>query len=159
MFFKLNDSQEISSPFCGKWIDLCDVQDSLFSSKEMGDGFAVALSSGDIVSPVDGTIALSFPSNHVYGVLDKYGTKYFIHIGLHSVVLEGKGFSSYVKEGDVVKQGQLLCRVDLAYLKQCDVSNVSVLLIENKSIREIRKVEHVDHSTKNIIKVKKSYED
>lgn len=57
--------EEIYSLTNGELLDIEDMPDSVFSSKLMGDGFAIKSDDGLIYSPVDGTIGVVFPTKHV----------------------------------------------------------------------------------------------
>lgn len=56
--------EKIDSLTNGEILDIEEVPDSVFSSKLMGDGFAIKSSDGLIYSPVDGTIGVIFPTKH-----------------------------------------------------------------------------------------------
>ena len=53
-----------------------------------------------------------------------------IHIGLETVTLNGKGFKPHVKDGDVVKAGDLLIEFDLNALKK-DFDTITPILVTN----------------------------
>ncbi|GAA3330498.1 hypothetical protein GCM10020331_083300 [Ectobacillus funiculus] len=55
-------------PFEGKVMPLSDVPDEVFSSKMMGDGFAVEPTNDTLVSPVDGEVINIFPTKHAIGL-------------------------------------------------------------------------------------------
>ena len=50
------------------------------------------------------------------------------HVGIDAVKLGGQGFEVFVKDGDEVKKGDLLMRVDLEYLRANAPSLVSPIL-------------------------------
>ena len=64
-----------------------------------------------------------------------------LHIGIDTVKLDGKGFEVLVNEGDKVKKGTPLVRVDLAYLQDNAPSLATPVLCteleENQKIRLI----------------------
>ncbi len=156
MFFKKTKTQElpIACPYIGKLIKLADVQDTAFSSKAIGDGIAVELTDGAVAAPVGGTIEVRSAAKHVYCIKDEDGIEYFLHVGIDTSTLNGEGFESFVELGDVVKQGDMLCKVDLDFLKSKNISNVSIFLITNKEITDILEVETVEHKTMDIFKIK-----
>lgn len=108
--------ESIVSPGTGKIIDLSNVNDDMFASKALGDGFAIELTDGKIVAPFNGTVITAFPTGHAFGILDDLGREVLIHIGIDTVELNGDGFDVKVKQGDHVKQGDVLVEVDLAKL-------------------------------------------
>ncbi len=55
----------------GEILDIEEVPDSVFSSKLMGDGFAIKSNDGLIYSPVDGTIGVIFPTKHAIIIKSK----------------------------------------------------------------------------------------
>ena len=58
--FKFMNKQDggIVSPIDGKCINIEDVPDKVFSTRMMGDGFAIIPSDNIVVSPVDGIIVI-----------------------------------------------------------------------------------------------------
>ena len=104
---------EFVSPATGKIIPIEQVEDETFASKILGDGFAVELTDGEVIAPFDGEVTAAFPTGHAYGLKREDGLECLIHIGLDTVELNGSGFDVKVKQGDQVKQGQVLVKVDL----------------------------------------------
>lgn len=61
-------------------------------------------------------IKAAFPTKHAIGIEAKDGTEILIHIGMDTVELNGEGFTSHIKEGQKIKQGDLLMEVDLDFI-------------------------------------------
>lgn len=101
----------------GTLIRIETVKDEMFAKKMMGDGVAFLSESGEVVSPCNGTVSAVFETNHTIGLVSDDGIEVLIHIGLDTVKEQGKGFKSYVKEGETVKRGQKLITFDIKYLE------------------------------------------
>ncbi|MCD7809238.1 MAG: glucose PTS transporter subunit IIA [Erysipelotrichaceae bacterium] len=108
----LEIDENFVSPAKGKIIPLEDVPDETFSKKLLGDGFAIDIIDGKIVAPVSGRLEIVYPSGHAFGILNDQG-EVLIHIGIDTVALNGEGFDIAVKQGNMVKQGDVLVNVDL----------------------------------------------
>ncbi len=86
-------------------MDITAVADPAFSSKMMGDGFAIDLTEGEVVAPFDAEVTAAFPTGHAYGLRRKDGVECLIHIGMDTVELNGEGFDVKVEQGAKVKAG------------------------------------------------------
>lgn len=137
----------------GKVVALSEVPDKVFAEKMMGDGYALELSDGKIYAPVDGTVAVAFPTGHAYGITTKNDIEILIHIGIDTVELDGKGFNAKVKQNDKVKAGDLLTEVDLEYIKNAGKPTVTPMIFtsENK-IEVLKEHQEVDRDTTDIFK-------
>ena len=127
-----NDLQILVSPLEGKIVLLENVEDQVFSQKLMGDGFAVDLTDNKVISPFDGEVVMTFPTKHAYGLKRNDGLEILIHLGMDTVQLNGKGFDSFVKTGDQIKQGDIIAKVDLEYVKKQGKSLVSPVIVTYK---------------------------
>lgn len=116
------------APMTGRVLDLDDVSDKVFSDRLMGDGFAIELTESEVVSPVDGVVEMTYPSKHAFGIKANSGEEILIHLGMDTVELNGEGFESFVETNDRVKKGQLLCKIDLDYVKDQGKSLVSPVI-------------------------------
>lgn len=116
------------APMTGRVLDLDDVSDKVFSDRLMGDGFAIELTESEVVSPVDGVVEMTYPSKHAFGIKASSGEEILIHLGMDTVELNGEGFESFVETNDRVKKGQLLCKIDLDYVKDQGKSLVSPVI-------------------------------
>lgn len=112
----------------GEIIDVKTVKDEMFAQEMMGKTCAIEPSDGDIVSPVDGTLELVFPTGHAFGLRAKDGTGYLVHIGIDTVNLNGKGFTALKKQGDSVNAGESVIKVDLEEVKKtCPVTTMLIV--------------------------------
>ncbi|MBR2722190.1 MAG: PTS glucose transporter subunit IIA [Clostridia bacterium] len=118
----------------GEVLPLSQVEDEAFSSGMLGRGIAIKPSSGSIYSPADVTVVGIAESGHAYTLESADGLELLIHIGIDTVGLGGKGFLPMVGEGDTVKAGELLCRVDLQAIRDAGLSTVIPFLITNPEI-------------------------
>lgn len=110
--------QEITSPVSGKLIAIETVKDPTFAQKILGDGFAVIPSDGIIKAPADGHIEMAYETGHAVGMTTENGCELIIHVGIDTVALGGAGFELLVKNGQNVKKGDVLIRVDLETLEK-----------------------------------------
>lgn len=108
-----HDPIPIIAPVNGNLIALESVKDEAFASKTVGEGFAFEPADGNFISPFTGEIVVTYPSKHAYAIQNDQGIEILLHIGLDTVELEGKGFKTYVKEGQKVKAGDRLVDMDL----------------------------------------------
>lgn len=122
---KSNKEKDFICPMAGNLIPLSKVEDQVFSQGLMGDGFAVELKNGEIIAPFSGEVIMTFPTKHAYGLKRDDGLEVLIHIGMDTVQLNGKGFESFVNQGDFIKQGQTIAKVDLEYVLSQKKSVVS----------------------------------
>ncbi len=122
---------DIYAPLSGEAIALQDVEDEVFASGVAGLGIAIRPSKGEVTAPCDGVVSLVFASKHAIGITTAGGVELLIHIGLNTVMLEGKGFETLVQEGSQVKKGQPLLRFDMDLIKAAGYSLVSPVLVTN----------------------------
>lgn len=150
----VNTDEQFVAPMSGKLIKIEDVEDQVFASKAMGDGFAIELNNSLVVAPVSGEIVMTFPTKHAYGLKTSKGEELLIHIGMDTVQLEGKGFESFVEVGDVVKQGDKIASVDIDYVKKQGKSVVSpVIFTSGQSVNTLKANEIVKVMDSNIIEI------
>lgn len=115
---RLIESITISSPVKGIADDIATTPDEAFASKMMGDGAVVIPADNIIIAPEDGEISFVFETKHAIGFLTESGISLLIHIGIETVNLNGKGFEVFVKNGQKVKKGKPLIRIDIDYLSK-----------------------------------------
>ena len=122
---------EIVSPAEGQLIGLAQVKDETLASGILGKGAAVIPASGSVLSPVNGKVISVFPTRHAVGIVDENGVELLIHIGIDTVKLEGRYFTAHVKEGDMVKIGDLLVEFDPRAVTAEGYDTTITLLITN----------------------------
>ncbi|MGO0904330.1 glucose PTS transporter subunit IIA [Clostridioides difficile] len=115
------------SPAQGEIVALENVPDETFSKKMLGDGFAIDIVDGKIVAPISGKLETVFPSGHAFGIKGTNGDV-LIHVGVDTVALNGDGFDVAVKQGDMVKQGDVLVNADLKRIHELGKSTLTMVL-------------------------------
>lgn len=130
---KTNDVKKISvvSPLDGDVIELKEVDDEVFASGVTGKGVAIIPTNNVVVSPVEGTVSVLFPSKHAVGITTKDGVELLVHIGLNTVMLNGEGFTTFVNQGDKVVCGQKLLEFDKEFILSKGYSLQSPVLVTN----------------------------
>ena len=130
---------EVNVPVQGEVIDIEKVQDEVFSSKMMGDGFAVEPQADCVTAPCDGKIVLLSKTKHAIAI-ENQGVQLLIHIGLDTVELGGVGFTSYVEQGAQVKKGERLISFDKDYIAEKGKKLTTIVVITNMD-EKVKKLE------------------
>lgn len=123
----------IVAPMNGEVIDIALVKDAAFNSEALGKGAAINPVEGKVYSPVNGTVSAMFQTNHAIGLTSETNEEILIHIGLDTVKLKGKYFHPVVKQGDTVKQGDLLLEFDLEEIKAEGYDVTTPIVVTNKN--------------------------
>ena len=105
-------SEAIYSVAKGTLIPIEEVPDETFASKVLGDGAAIIPEDGKVYAPADAEVVSIFDTKHAVCLHTDGGADILIHIGIDTVKLEGKYFTSHVDNGDHVKKGDLLVEFD-----------------------------------------------
>jgi PTS system glucose-specific IIA component len=125
--------REIKAPVDGQVVALESVKDDVFSQKLVGDGVAIIPMSDVFTAPIEGKITKIFSTNHAYSIKSPKDLEVMVHIGLETVALEGKGFERLANEGDEVKAGDPVIRVDLAYIREHAKDIITPVIISEES--------------------------
>lgn len=132
----------IASPITGVAAPLSDTPDEVFSNKMLGDGAAVTPVDNIVRAPEDGEVAFVFDTKHAIGFMTESGISLLIHVGIDTVKLDGKGFEVFVENGQRVKKGEPMMKLDLDYLKANAPSVMSPVICsemeENQKVRLIK---------------------
>lgn len=137
----VTESVIVSSPITGLAADLCTAPDEAFAGKMMGDGAVVLPDEAIVRAPEDGEVLFVFATKHAMGFRTADGIGLIIHIGIDTVQLDGEGFDIYVTNGQKVKKGDPMMRLDLAFLREHAPSLVSpVICTELKENQRIRRI-------------------
>lgn len=117
----------------GELVNISQVPDEVFSSKMMGDGFAMKTTDGIILSPVEGTIVTVFPTKHAVAINSIDGREVLIHLGVDTVNLKGEGFETFVEENQKVKVGDKLVKMDVDFIEKNAKSSMPIVVFTNLS--------------------------
>lgn len=141
-----NETQEkvvntivVSSPITGMAGDITTCPDEGFAGKMMGDGAVVTPEDAVICAPEDGEVLFVFETKHALGFQTESGLGMLLHIGIDTVSLNGEGFEVFVENGQKVKKGDLLMKIDIPFLTSHAPSLCSPVLCteleENQRVR------------------------
>lgn len=146
------EDTDIVSPVTGKMIPANEISDAVFAQEMMGQTIGIIPSEGTVVSPVNGKIVTMFPTGHAFGVMTNDGNGFLVHIGIDTVSMNGKGFKTFVKQGDKVKAGQKIVTVDLNEVTKAGYDTTVMLIVTDKSSNDY-KVNYID--LKEVLKAEK----
>ena len=122
-------SAVVTAPFSGKLVPLSEVPDETFASGVLGEGIAIEPSDGLFCSPVDGTVETIAETKHAIGFAADNDLEILVHVGLETVSLKGEGFEIFVKEGDKVKAGQPVAKVDLDLIRSRSLKTITSIVL------------------------------
>lgn len=151
IFYKTNDQQVenkevtkleeeiILAPIKGEVKPIEESSDAAFASGALGKGVVILPEEGKVYAPVTGTVTVLFPSLHAIGITSDAGVELLIHIGINTVQLNGEGFTAHIKQGDQIKQGQLLVEFAMNKIKEAGYSLETPVLVTNYAdLKEVK---------------------
>ena len=125
----------IYAPVNGVLVNLDEVPDETIASGMLGQGYGIEPITDTIYAPANGRVGATTVTNHSIGMITEDGLRVFIHVGLGTVQMNGKGFARFVEMGDTVKAGQPLISFDR------DI--VTVIISE---LDRLKSIDHVGES-------------
>lgn len=127
----------VIAPVSGTIIPLESVKDEVFASGAMGKGIAIVPDDDQIVSPIVGTVAAVYPSEHAIGLISNGGVEVLIHVGIDTVQLNGKHFNQLVEQGQKVSVGTPLITFDRQAIQEAGYDPTVMVIITNTADYEI----------------------
>ncbi|MGN8244268.1 beta-glucoside-specific PTS transporter subunit IIABC [Cellulomonas soli] len=125
-----SEALALGAPVAGEVVPLSAVPDKVFSSGAMGEGLAVIPSEGKAYAPASGVLVTVMP--HAFGIRTDTGLEVLVHVGLDTVELGGRFFTSKVAQGDRVESGQPLTEFDIEGIKAAGFNPMTVLIVTNR---------------------------
>lgn len=131
----------VYSPLKGKSIPLSQVNDATFAAEILGKGIAIEPIEGKVIAPFNGKVSAVVDTKHAVGLQSDSGVEVLIHIGMDTVKLEGKYYTVHVKEGDIIKKGDLLVTFDMEEIKKSGYELTTPIVITNSDdYKEIKTI-------------------
>ena len=124
---------KVYSPIDGEIIPITEVNDQVFASKMMGEGFAVLPSQETIKAPVSGVVKMIAPTKHAIGIVTDDGMELLLHLGIDTVELNGAPFKLTIQEGQTIQRGQKIGTIDLKMIEaKGKDATVMVIITDSK---------------------------
>lgn len=134
----MNKTYDMYMPVGGKIIPLKDVNHYITEEIVSGMGIGIMPESDIFYSPISGDVVVVGENLNYVGISVNGDFTVVLQCGIHTEELKGRGFSSYVREGDKVTAGDKLLFMDRDYVNN-KAEATSVLMLTNFS--KIDKVE------------------
>ena len=123
----------LGAPAAGQLLDITQVNDPFFASKNLGDGVAVIPQSQTVCAPCDGRLVMVFETRHAFGI--RCGeVEVLVHIGIDTVQMQGQGFTALKKVNDRVRRGEPIIRFDRKRLSAYDLT-VMMFVTQPQALR------------------------
>ncbi|MGI3002541.1 PTS glucose transporter subunit IIA [Shewanella algae] len=143
---------QVYAPISGDIVAIEKVPDVVFAEKIVGDGIAIEPKGQFMLAPIDGTIGKIFETNHAFSIESPQGLELFVHFGVGTIELRGKGFKRLAQEGQDVKAGEPILEFDLEFLKdQVNSLLTPVVLANMEDVKYLEKRQGSVSAGKDVI--------
>ncbi len=143
---------KVYAPISGDIVAIEKVPDVVFAEKIVGDGIAIEPKGQFMLAPIDGTIGKIFETNHAFSIESPQGLELFVHFGVGTIELRGKGFKRLAQEGLDVKAGEPILEFDLDFLKdQVNSLLTPVVLANMEDVKYLEKRQGSVSAGKDVI--------
>ena len=114
----------------GKYVTMDHIPDEVFSTGILGTCCGINPTEGKVYAPVSGKIIQLADTLHAIGI-EAGGMEVLIHVGIDTVEMNGKGFQTMVKLGQIVKKGDLLLTMDLKKIQEAGHPATVIMAVTN----------------------------
>ena len=125
------EKMTVKSPMDGTFLSLEQLPDETFATAILGPGCGIEPSGDTVYAPFDGKVTSVADTLHAVGLMSDDGIELLIHIGMDTVEMQGKGFQALVKEGQSVKAGTPLLKIDLDAIRAANHPTASAIIVTN----------------------------
>ncbi len=123
--------ENLFAPVSGELKALNTLSDPVFADEIFGKGLAIYPITGELRSPVNGKVESVFETHHALALQSDTGAEILIHIGIDTVKLGGKHFTSHITAGQFIEVGDLLVTFDLDALQAAGIDPSVILVVTN----------------------------
>lgn len=134
MFGLFKKEGTLVAPVSGKTVDITTVPDAVFAEKMAGDGLAIDPTGDTVVAPADGELTMLFGTKHAFGMTLDKGVQILVHIGLDTVSLNGEGFTALKNQGDMVKKGDPIVKIDRELIQSKGLSLITPVIFTDMDV-------------------------
>ena len=134
MFGLFKKEGALVAPISGKTVDITTVPDAVFAEKMAGDGLAIDPTGDTVVAPADGELTMLFGTKHAFGMTLDKGVQILVHIGLDTVSLNGEGFTALKNQGDMVKKGERIVKIDRELIQGKGLSLITPVIFTDMDV-------------------------
>lgn len=124
---------ELKAVIDGEIIKVEEIEDPVFSSKMIGDGYGVIPTGKNLYSPISGRIEEIASTKHAVYLSSSNNIKLLIHLGIDTIELKGEGFETTLENNMYVEKGDLLISFDPDFvIKEGLNPVVSVIILDQQ---------------------------
>ena len=120
----------LGAPTQGTFVAMGQIPDEMFSTGVLGVCCGVEPDTGNVYAPISSKVTQVAETSHAVG-LEAGGMELLIHVGIDTVDMNGDGFHVGVKEGQVVRKGELLLTMDLGKIRAAGHPATVVMAVTN----------------------------
>ena len=121
----------VTQPVAGKIIPASEIADPMFAAETMGPSIGIVPEGETVYAPFDGEVMMVFPTKHAVGLASSDGIEVLIHVGIDTVQMDGKGFESFVEQGQKIAKGDKLLTFDRDEIKKAGYSDTVIVVLTN----------------------------
>ena len=125
-------SKKLYAPVNGRIVPLSDIKDPILAQKLLGEGVAFVFTEDLIYSPCYGTLVMISNDRHAMGIESENGDQVLVNLGLEEQNQRGRGYHVLVSQGQRVKTGQPIMRLDRAWLDAQDFDLTLAMIVTNR---------------------------
>lgn len=121
----------VMAPLDGTVLAQEQIPDETFATGILGPGCGIEPTGDTVYAPFDGTVNQVADTLHAVGMESDDGIELLIHVGMDTVEMKGQGFTALVKEGDKVKAGTALLKIDLNAIRAAGHPTATAIVVTN----------------------------
>ena len=121
----------LTAPVGGETVPMKQIPDIMFSSGVIGSCIGILPENGHVLAPCDGEVIEIADTCHALTFRTADGMEILLHVGIDTFLLNGKGLSPLIAEGDTVSSGQPVMEADLSKIREANLSPIIITVLCN----------------------------